>query len=99
MADVGITDLFHIIHVSTIVELASPPGGNSLAGQDLAACGDMLHAVAFRVNSLQAAEKHLADKGIGIIARDDQTIVADPQKTFGAPFRFTTWDVPGDPRN
>ena len=95
----GTRNVYVLIGADTIVELASPAGGDSLAGQDLAAYGDMLHAVAFRVNSLQAAEKHLADKGIGIIARDDQTIVADPQKTFGAPFRFTTWDVPGDPRN
>lgn len=40
-----------------------------------------------------------ANHPLGVIARDDHTIVADPQKTFGAPFRFTTWDVPGGPRN
>jgi catechol 2,3-dioxygenase-like lactoylglutathione lyase family enzyme len=95
----GTRNVYVLIGADTIVELASPASGDSLAGQDLAAYGDMLHAVAFRVNSLPAAEKHLAGKGIGVIARDDHTIVADPQKTFGAPFRFTTWDVPGDPRN
>lgn len=95
----GTRNVYVLIGADTIVELASPASGDSPAGQDLAAYGDMLHAVAFRVNSLQAAEKHLAGKGIGVIARDDHTIVADPQKTFGAPFRFTTWDVPGDPRN
>ena len=95
----GTRNIYVLIGTDTIVELASPASSDSLAGQDLAAYGDMLHAVAFRVNSLAAAEKHLAGKGIGIIARDDQTIVADPEKTFGAPFRFTTWDVPGDPRN
>jgi catechol 2,3-dioxygenase-like lactoylglutathione lyase family enzyme len=95
----GTRNVYVLIGADTIVELASPASGDSLAGQDLTAYGDMLHAVAFRVNSLPAAEKHLAGKGIGVIARDDHTIVADPQKTFGAPFRFTTWDVPGDPRN
>ena len=95
----GTRNVYVLIGADTIVELASPASGDSLAGQDLVAYGDMLHAVAFRVNSLPAAEKHLAGKGIGVIARDDHTIVADPQKTFGAPFRFTTWDVPGDPRN
>ena len=77
------------------MELAVPV----LAGRDLAAYGDMLHATTFRVENLAAAETHLADKGIGIIDRDEHTILADPQKTFGAPFRFTTWDVPGDPRD
>jgi catechol 2,3-dioxygenase-like lactoylglutathione lyase family enzyme len=95
----GTRNVYVLIGADTIVELASPASGDSLAGQDLAAYGDMLHAVAFRVNSLPAAEQHLAGQGIGVIARDDHTIVADPQKTFGAPFRFTTWDVPGDPRN
>jgi catechol 2,3-dioxygenase-like lactoylglutathione lyase family enzyme len=95
----GTRNIYVLIGADTIVELASPAGGDSLAGQDLAAYGDMLHAVAFRVNSLPEAEKHLADKGIGVIARDDHTIVTDPEKTFGAPFRFTTWDVPGDPRD
>ena len=95
----GTRNIYVLIGTDTIVELASPANGDSLAGQDLAGHGDTLHAVAFRVNSLPAAEKHLADKDIGVIARDDHTIITDPQKTFGAPFRFTTWDVPGDPRN
>jgi hypothetical protein len=77
-----------------------PLGVRRLAyAQDLAAYGDMLRATAFRVRSPAAAEKHLAGQGIPIIGRDDHTILADPQKTSGAPSRFTTWDVPGDPRN
>jgi len=41
----------------------------------------------------------MADVGITSLFRIIHTIVADPQKTFGAPFRFTTWDVPENPRN
>jgi len=95
----GTRNVYVLVGTDTIVELASPLDSGSLAARDLSAYGDMLHATAFRVESLAAAEKHLADKGIGIIGRDDHTILADPQKTFGAPFRFTTWDVPGDPRD
>jgi catechol 2,3-dioxygenase-like lactoylglutathione lyase family enzyme len=95
----GTRNVYVLIGADTIMELATPVNEDSLAGRDVAAYGDMLHAVAFRVNSLPAAEKHLSDKGIAVIARDDHTIVADPDKTFGAPFRFTTWDVPGDPRD
>jgi len=95
----GTRNVYVLVGTDTIVELATPLDGDSVAGRDMAAYGDMLHAVAFRVESLPAAEKHLAEKGIGIIGRDEHTILADPDKTFGAPFRFTTWDVPGDPRN
>jgi hypothetical protein len=34
-----------------------------------------------------------------VLARDDSTILTDPADCFGAPFRFTTWRVPGDPRD
>jgi catechol 2,3-dioxygenase-like lactoylglutathione lyase family enzyme len=94
----GTRNVYIAIGTDTVIELASPADGDSLAAGDLAANGDMLHAVTFRVGSLPAAEEHLASKGIPVIARDEQTILADPAKTFGAPFRFTTWDVPGDPR-
>jgi hypothetical protein len=29
----------------------------------------------------------------------DQTLITDPKTTFGVPFRWTTWDVPGGPRD
>jgi hypothetical protein len=54
--------------------------------------------VAWRVSSLDATEQYLAAKGVPVIGRDDNTILADPALTFGGPLRFTTWDVPGDPR-
>jgi catechol 2,3-dioxygenase-like lactoylglutathione lyase family enzyme len=94
----GTRNAYVLVGTSTIIELATPTGDDSLAARDLAAYGDMLHAVAWRVDDLAAAEKHLASKGIPVIGRDEHTILADPEKTFGAPFRFTTWDVPGDPR-
>ena len=50
----------------------------------------MLHAIAFQVRDLDAAERYLRDKGIGIASRDERTILADPGETFGPPYWFTT---------
>jgi len=83
----------------TIVELAQPLEAGSLAGLDLAKNGDIMHAVAFQVADLDRAEQHLTAKGVHILDRDATTLLADPGTTFGAPFRFTTGAIPGDPRD
>jgi hypothetical protein len=57
----------------------------------------MLHAVAFAVGDLDAAERHLRGHGIGVVGRDEHTLLADPADTFGAPFRFTTRTVEAEP--
>jgi hypothetical protein len=65
----------------------------------LAKNGDIMHAIAFQVADLDRAEQHLTSKGVRILDRDDSTLLADPDTTFGAPFRFTTAAIPGDPRD
>ena len=44
-------------------------------------------------------KEYLATKGIVTVARDAQTLIKDPATTKGVPFRWTTWDVPGGPRD
>jgi catechol 2,3-dioxygenase-like lactoylglutathione lyase family enzyme len=83
----------------TVLELAQPTESDSLAGQELAAHGGMCHAVAFTVADLDQAEAHLGRQGVAVLARDETTILTDPDDCFGAPFRFTTWKAPGDPRD
>jgi catechol 2,3-dioxygenase-like lactoylglutathione lyase family enzyme len=83
----------------TVLELACPTQAGTLADRELVANGPMCHALAFRVADLDRAAEHLERVGVSILARDDETILADPDDTFGAPFRFTTWRVPGDPRD
>jgi catechol 2,3-dioxygenase-like lactoylglutathione lyase family enzyme len=95
----GTASTYVAIGPETVVELAVPTDAGSLAGQDLAAVGECCHALAFMVEDLAPVARHLGAKGIGILARDDTTILADPADTFGAPFRFTTRAVPGDPRD
>jgi len=83
----------------TVLELAQPTEPGGLAGTDLATHGGMCHAVAFTVTDLEQVTDHLGRVGISVLDRDDTTILADPDDTFGAPFRFTTWRAPGDPRD
>jgi catechol 2,3-dioxygenase-like lactoylglutathione lyase family enzyme len=97
-SDLTGTRNLYVLLGDTIVELAAPTTPDSLAAGDVAAFGDTLHAVTWRVPSLDVAAQYLAAKGVPVIGRDDNTILADPAQTFGGPLRFTTWDVPGDPR-
>lgn len=82
----------------TIVELATPVHDGTLAAKDMAANGEIHHAATFKVLDLDRAESHLRSKGIETIERDDSTLITDPATTHGVPFRWTTRDIPGDPR-
>jgi len=84
----------------TVVELTHPTRADGLAGRELATYpGGMCHAMAFTVEDLDHVASHLTDTGVAVLDRDDTTIIADPADSYGAPFRFTTWRVPGDPRD
>jgi catechol 2,3-dioxygenase-like lactoylglutathione lyase family enzyme len=95
----GTTDLYIALGTQTILQIALPDDGHSVAGRDLAANGEALHAVAFTVADLDAAERHLGQQGLAILGRDAETLVVDPAGSFGAPYRFTTFRAPGDPRD
>jgi catechol 2,3-dioxygenase-like lactoylglutathione lyase family enzyme len=83
-------DLFVKVGPQTVIQISRPSDQPSLARADLDKNGNMLHAVAFEVKDLEAAERHLRGQGISVIGRDEHTLLADPSDTFGAPFRFTT---------
>ena len=85
----GTRNLSVAIGARTVVELATPFDEDSLAAADLRSNGDSVHAMTYVVRDLDRAETYLASKGIGHIGRDDETLLADPDDTFGAPFRFT----------
>lgn len=78
-----------------VVQLSRPTTDDSIAAADMAANGEMHHAVCFRVHDLDAAEAYLESKGIKTAARDDVTLLCEPETTHGAVFRFTTRDIPG----
>jgi catechol 2,3-dioxygenase-like lactoylglutathione lyase family enzyme len=80
----------------TLVELAVPAERDSLAGRDLERNGDIMHATTWRVVDLDQAADYLKTKGIQVLDRDQSTLIADPESTFGAVFRFTTLDLKSD---
>jgi catechol 2,3-dioxygenase-like lactoylglutathione lyase family enzyme len=83
-------DLYVSIGKQVVVQLSQPQGSDSLAADDLARNGDTIHALCFKVRDLAAAERYLEGAHVGIAARDDDTILAEPATTYHAPFRFTT---------
>lgn len=114
MADVGIGDIFHIIHVSIIEPMAPSKhveGWEVMpVGRFWQKFGSHWHSLAWYCRETGAIWDRLEPRGVRMVTDggnplngrptgEHHTILADPQKTFGAQFRFTTWDVPGDPRN
>lgn len=96
----GTRSAFVSLGPETVIELAQPTRGDSLAGRDLAAYpGGTCHAMTFTVADLDQVASHLGQVGVSVLGRDDTTLVVDPADAFGAPFRFTTWRAPGDPRD
>jgi hypothetical protein len=83
-------DVYVRIGSQTVVQLSRPHDTDSIARTDFDKFGNMLHAVAWQVRDLDAAERYLRGKGVRVAARDDHTVLADPDDTFGAPYRFTT---------
>lgn len=89
----GTADSWVRVGDETVLQLSTPTGTGTLAADDMARNGEVLHAVAFRVEDLDRTEKYLATKGIAALARDDTTLVTDPATTHGAAFRWVTSDV------
>jgi Glyoxalase/Bleomycin resistance protein/Dioxygenase superfamily len=83
----------------TVVQLSRPTRDGTLAAQDFEKFGNMHHAAAFKVQDLDATKEYFDSKGIATLTRDDQTLITDPATTKGVVFRWTTWDVPGGPRD
>jgi catechol 2,3-dioxygenase-like lactoylglutathione lyase family enzyme len=95
----GTRDVYLSLGTQTVLQISVPENDGSLAGRELATNGEALHAVAFTVGDLEAAAAFLAQKGMRIAGRDDETILVDPTTSFGAAYRFTTFRSPGDPRD
>lgn len=80
-----------------LVELAMPTTPGTALSDHVGRYGDMIFSTTLRVVDLDRAEAHLSSKGIRTARPDAFTLEADPADTFGAPWVFTTRDIPGDP--
>jgi hypothetical protein len=81
----------------SLLRLAQPIDGETLLGRHVAEWGNMIYSVTMCVEDLDAAEAWLTKKGIRTSRPGAQLLAADPDDTFGAPFFFTTADIPNDP--
>ena len=95
----GTADSYVRVGEDTVLQLSTPDRAGTLAAQDGSDNGEIHHAVAFRVEDLDRAEKYLGSKGIVTLARDETTLVTDPATTHGALFRWVAGDVPGHSAN
>lgn len=93
----GTRSVYFAVGPQSVIELATP-SGPGLAADDLEKNGEIIHAVTFRVRDLAAAEEHVRSLGIRPIEQTDEAFTLHPEDAHGAVLRFTTADVPNDPR-
>ena len=89
---------FVFVPTESVVELARPTDSTSRLAHDLAANGELPHAVTFRVRDLDASERHVEKVGVAIADRSGDSFTLDPADCFQAVYSFTDRSVPGDPR-
>ena len=80
-----------------LLRLAQPLGEDSDLGRHVAKWGNMIYGITFRVADLDSAETWLTRKGVRSRRIRPTLLAAEPQDCFGAPYFFTTEDVPNDP--
>jgi catechol 2,3-dioxygenase-like lactoylglutathione lyase family enzyme len=81
-----------------VLELAEPLDASSAIAADIEENGESLYSIALQVADLDDAARFLKSKGVAFLDQDESTLIADPATTRGGRFKFTTWEIPGDPR-
>jgi hypothetical protein len=80
-----------------LLRLAEPLEAGSKLGEHVAKWGNAIYSITLKVRDLDSAEAWLAKKGVKTERLRPDLLAADPADCFGAPYFFTTADVPGDP--
>lgn len=88
------------VHIGgTTLEFAVPDGGTELHDKLLEAeRKDIYYALTWKTTDLARAARHLQSCDVRFSFRSDDTIVTEPETSFGIPWGFSTSLVPGDPR-
>jgi hypothetical protein len=94
----GTHSLYLALGEGSVIELARPLEAGSPEAVELERSGEMLYSVTFRVADLARAAAHLESCGLRI-ARARRELEIEPGQAFGALYRFTDLDLPGDPRS
>jgi hypothetical protein len=80
-----------------LLRLAEPLEATSKLGEHVAKWGNAIYSITLKVRDLDSAEAWLTKKGVKTERLRPDLLAADPADCFGAPYFFTTTDVPGDP--
>jgi catechol 2,3-dioxygenase-like lactoylglutathione lyase family enzyme len=75
---------------NSTVELIKPVAGDSVAGRDLAANGEIMHSCIFECSDLASAQSHLSEHGITVVEFEQGRLITDPKTCHGAVFEFVT---------
>src|SRR5262249_23199597 len=74
--------LFVLTGPDIVIELAKPGANPSRLQCDLAANGEIAHALTFKVRDLDAAESHVDKVGVRIAERSGDTLTLEPADCF-----------------
>ncbi len=85
----GTASTFLALGPSVVVEVAEPTDPAAPPAADLAANGEIMHAVTFEVGDIEAAARHLQACGLRVERPGPGHLVVDPDDAHGARFRFT----------
>lgn len=98
--DVLATQSTYIALADGVLEVAQPLDEGSAAMEEWrrSAPLDTYSSLTWKVRELDRVADHLESSGVGLRARTDTMIVADPADSLGIPWGFTTVLCPGDPR-
>jgi extradiol dioxygenase family protein len=94
----GGQSVFVLTGADIVVELAQPSSVDSRMRRDLAANGEVPHALTFKVRDLDAAERHVEKVGVRVAERQGDTFTLDPADSFNAVLAFTSRTFADDPR-
>ncbi|GIK82860.1 MAG: hypothetical protein BroJett024_39650 [Alphaproteobacteria bacterium] len=83
--------------VPAVFELARPLRDGP-ARRDLERCGNIVHALVFKVRDLASARNHLSRKGLSLETDSTELLVVDPATTLGMRLGFRQSFPDGDPR-
>jgi len=79
------------------VQFAQPLETDTPLGRHVETYGNFIYGITLKVTDLDRAEAYLQRKGIGTSRPGPMVSAADPDDCFGAPYFFTTADIPNDP--
>jgi hypothetical protein len=89
---------FQIVQLGdALLRLAQPLEEHTPLDQHVAKWGNMIYSITFRVHDLDSVEAWLDKHEVGTTRLSADLVAADPTHTFGAPYFFSTAEIPNDP--